>query len=180
MVTEQARWVLANTKVDPLLVAQVWGIEENECWDYLIDLNRTLNELEKTHNSQEQRDLAKEWANSLPEAYETKRRLLLERLQNATNEEEKRERLTHYKLFTNKIKSLPPEQIERAKNYPLKNLLHTNKPITNCPFHDDRTASLNIKNNFYHCHGCGETGDTIKFVMKRDNLTFKEAVMKLT
>jgi DNA primase len=103
----------------------------------------------------------------------------LERLKNAKTPEEKQQRLIHYKLFTNKLDSLTPAQIERAKQYPLKDLLGTNKNIINCPFHDDRTASLNIKNNFYHCHGCGVSGDTIKFLMEKENLSFKEAVIKL-
>lgn len=179
MVTEQAKWILTNTKVDPLKVASAWSITERECWEYMIALWQELNKEETLRDESQVRKEAREWANTLPEAYETKRQILLERLKNATSEQEKKERLTHYKLFTNKLDSLSPEQIERARNYPLKDLLHTNKTITNCPFHDDRTASLNIKNNFYHCHGCDVSGDTIDFLMERDGLTFKEAVMKL-
>jgi DNA primase len=32
---------------------------------------------------------------------------------------------------------------------------------------------------FYHCFGCGESGDVFKFVMKMDSLTFPEAVRAL-
>jgi len=180
MVTEQAKWILSNTKVDPLKVANTWDIEERECWEYIIDLHRELNIAAKARDESTVRAESRDWANSIPEAYETKRLILLERLKNAATETEKQERLTHYKLFTNRLQSLSPEQIERARNYPLKDLLHTNKSITKCPFHDDRTASLNIKNNFYHCHGCNVSGDTIDFLMKLDGLTFKEAVLKLT
>ena len=180
MVTEQAKWILANTKVDPLKVANAWSIEERECWDYIIELDQTLNLIDKERNEAEVRSDARDWANALPEAYETKRQILLERLRNAKTEIEKQERLTHYKLFTNRLQSLPPEQIERARNYPLKDLVGTNKNIAQCPFHDDRTASMNIKNNYYHCHACNLTGDTIDFLMRRDGLTFKEAVLKLT
>lgn len=179
MVTEQARWILTNTKVDPLLVAKAWGIEEQECWEYLVAFNQELNNQNNLRNETEVKNEAKDWANSLLEAYETKRNLLLERLRSAKTPEEKQERLIHYKLFTNKLDSLTPQQIERAKQYPLKDLIGTNKNITNCPFHDDRTASLNIKNNYFHCHGCGITGDTIKFLMEKDGLSFKEAVIKL-
>lgn len=180
MVTEQAKWVLANTKLDPMKVSKAWNIPERELWEYIIDLNRELNIIANQRGEVEIRQEAREWANSLPEAYETKRLVLLERLRNATTDIEKQERLTHYKLFTNRLSSLPPEQIERARNYPLKDLLNTNKNIAKCPFHDDRTASLNIKNNFYHCHGCNLSGDTIDFIMKRDGFTFKEAVLKLS
>lgn len=179
MVSKQARWVLVNTKVDPLKVANCWGITEEECWEYLIDYWAELNRQEKLRDEAGIRKQAREWAESLPEAYETKRLILLERIKSANNEDEKRERLVHYKLFTGKMDSLTPQQIERARNYPLKDLLQTNKTITNCPFHDDRTASLNIKKNFYHCHGCGANGDTIRFLQERDGLSFREAVIKL-
>ena len=50
-----------------------------------------------------------------------------------------------------------------------------------CPFHHEKTPSFNINVNkgFYHCFGCGESGDAIKFVMKYDGLTFVEAAKKL-
>ncbi len=50
-----------------------------------------------------------------------------------------------------------------------------------CPFHHEKTPSFNINETkgFYHCFGCGESGDAIKFVMKMDGLTFVEAVRKL-
>ena len=180
MVTEQARWVLRNTKVDPLKVARAWSIEENDCWEYLSNLNQELNRLEKERDETQIRKEARHWAENLDEAYDTKRLLLLERLKNATSQKEKEERFKHFKVFTGKVKTFPPEQIERARNYPLKDLIGTTKNIAKCPFHDDRTASLNIKNNYYHCHACQITGDTIDFLMRRDGLTFQEAVLKLT
>ena len=50
-----------------------------------------------------------------------------------------------------------------------------------CPFHHEKTPSFNIQpaKGFYHCFGCGESGDAIKFVQKMDGLTFPEAVKKL-
>ena len=50
-----------------------------------------------------------------------------------------------------------------------------------CPFHNEKTPSfnINVSKGFYHCFGCGESGDAIKFVMKMDGLTFAEAVKKL-
>ena len=50
-----------------------------------------------------------------------------------------------------------------------------------CPFHHEKTPSFNINETkgFYHCFGCGESGDAIKFVQKMDGLTFVEAVKKL-
>ena len=50
-----------------------------------------------------------------------------------------------------------------------------------CPFHHEKTPSFNINTarGFYHCFGCGESGDGIKFVQKQEGLTFVEAVKKL-
>ena len=50
-----------------------------------------------------------------------------------------------------------------------------------CPFHHEKTPSFHIQpaKGFYHCFGCGESGDAIKFVMKYEGLTFVEAAKKL-
>lgn len=49
-----------------------------------------------------------------------------------------------------------------------------------CPFHEEKTASMVLySGNGYHCFGCGAHGDTIDYVMKRDNLNFQEAVKYL-
>ena len=50
-----------------------------------------------------------------------------------------------------------------------------------CPFHHEKTPSFHINESkgFYHCFGCGESGDAIKFVRAMDGLTFVEAVTKL-
>lgn len=50
-----------------------------------------------------------------------------------------------------------------------------------CIFHDDSTASLyiNPEKNLFHCFGCGEGGDTLKFVMLAENCSFREALKKL-
>jgi DNA primase len=47
-----------------------------------------------------------------------------------------------------------------------------------CPFHDERTPSfsVNAENKLYHCFGCGESGDAIKFVQETDGLTFAETL----
>ncbi|MCR5414325.1 MAG: DNA primase [Kiritimatiellae bacterium] len=50
-----------------------------------------------------------------------------------------------------------------------------------CPFHNEKTPSFNINESkgFYHCFGCGESGDAIKFVQKMEGLEFVDAVKKL-
>jgi chromosome segregation ATPase len=71
------------------------------------------------------------------------------------------------------------EMIENAKNYPFSSLIELKRNMALCPFHDDRRPSLSVKNNRFHCFGCGLSGDTIKFVMLRDGLSFPEAVRLL-
>ena len=53
--------------------------------------------------------------------------------------------------------------------------------VCNCPFHNEKTPSFNVNpgKQFYHCFGCGESGDAISFVKKYENLPFQDAVKKL-
>ncbi|PXY27660.1 DNA primase [Prauserella muralis] len=50
-----------------------------------------------------------------------------------------------------------------------------------CPFHEEKTPSLNVRptHGTFHCFGCGEGGDVIKFVMQIEHLPFVEAVERL-
>ncbi|MFC5930322.1 DNA primase [Cryobacterium melibiosiphilum] len=50
-----------------------------------------------------------------------------------------------------------------------------------CPFHDERTPSFHVRPQvgFYHCFGCGESGDVYSFLQKMDHVTFSEAVERL-
>ena len=50
-----------------------------------------------------------------------------------------------------------------------------------CPFHHEKTPSFDVneENQFYHCFGCHEHGDVIKFVQKMENLPFYDAVKML-
>src|ERR1041385_8341268 len=47
-----------------------------------------------------------------------------------------------------------------------------------CPFHKEKTPSFSVHatKQFFHCFGCGESGDVFKFVQKVENVTFPEAV----
>lgn len=50
-----------------------------------------------------------------------------------------------------------------------------------CPFHGEKTPSFNVHGDkqFFHCFGCGVSGDVIKFVQLSDTLTFPDAVRQL-
>jgi len=47
-----------------------------------------------------------------------------------------------------------------------------------CPFHSEKTASFSVHatRQFYHCFGCGASGDVFSFVQKVENISFPEAV----
>ncbi|SFV55809.1 DNA primase [hydrothermal vent metagenome] len=51
----------------------------------------------------------------------------------------------------------------------------------NCPFHGEKTPSFVVSpsKQIYHCFGCGVGGDSIKFVMEMEKLTYPEAIEKL-
>jgi DNA primase len=50
-----------------------------------------------------------------------------------------------------------------------------------CPFHKEKSPSFHVnpERGFYHCFGCHESGDAIKFVTKLEGLDFLEAVRRL-
>jgi DNA primase len=47
-----------------------------------------------------------------------------------------------------------------------------------CPFHKEKSPSFSVHatRQFYHCFGCGVSGDVFSFVQKIENITFPEAV----
>ena len=47
-----------------------------------------------------------------------------------------------------------------------------------CPFHGEKTASFSVHaaRQFYHCFGCGESGDVFSFVQKIESVGFVEAL----
>ena len=47
-----------------------------------------------------------------------------------------------------------------------------------CPFHGEKTPSFNVVEDkqFYHCFGCGKSGDVFKFIEEYRGVSFMEAV----
>ena len=50
-----------------------------------------------------------------------------------------------------------------------------------CPFHGEDTPSFTVSptKQIYHCFGCSNGGDAIKFVMEYEKLTYPEAIEKI-
>jgi DNA primase len=50
-----------------------------------------------------------------------------------------------------------------------------------CPFHDERSPSFHVRPQlgYYHCFGCGESGDVYSFLQRMDHVSFTEAVERL-
>src|SRR5579871_2564209 len=50
-----------------------------------------------------------------------------------------------------------------------------------CPFHKEKTPSFSVNPDagVYHCFGCGESGDAIRFLERTEGYTFIEAVKAL-
>ncbi len=50
-----------------------------------------------------------------------------------------------------------------------------------CPFHSEKTPSFVVSpsKQIFHCFGCGASGDTIKFIMDIEKLSYPQAIEKL-
>ncbi len=50
-----------------------------------------------------------------------------------------------------------------------------------CPFHQEKTPSFHVNpsRQSYHCFGCGEGGDGIKFLMSFENLSYPDALRRI-
>ena len=63
--------------------------------------------------------------------------------------------------------------------------VHLSKAGTNylglCPFHGEKTPSFNVnfQKQFYHCFGCGKSGDVFKFLEDYKDIPFREAVKEV-
>lgn len=62
------------------------------------------------------------------------------------------------------------------------NLKEDKNNMLRCPFHEDKTASLQVNptQNKYKCHACDKKGDVIQFVQDYEKLNKHEALKKCT
>lgn len=56
-----------------------------------------------------------------------------------------------------------------------------NEPKTRirCPFHEERTPSLDVSRGLFNCFGCGASGDVFAFVGKLEGLSFVASVRRV-
>ena len=84
-------------------------------------------------------------------------------------------------------KGLDPEFLTQLKNkIDLVELIGSYVPLERkggnwwgrCPFHHEKTPSftVNADNQFYHCFGCGVSGDAITFIREIESVDFVDAV----
>lgn len=91
--------------------------------------------------------------------------------------------LEQFKRYKSKDDQL---KVQEAKQHPIHALFDGQEATYNrnikCPLHDDKTASLKLyqHNNTYYCFGCNAGGDTIDFLMRKNGVTFIQAVKWLT
>lgn len=72
------------------------------------------------------------------------------------------------------------EQIERAKQYPIKDLIKVVRKQARCLWHDDKKPSMHVyDDNHAYCYVCPRRADAIDIQMAVGNMTFIEAVKYL-
>lgn len=72
--------------------------------------------------------------------------------------------------------------IETAREYPIENLIQVNRgKMARCisPEHEDKSPSMDIRNNFCYCYSCHFSADAIKVYQILNNCTFQDAVRAL-
>lgn len=112
---------------------------------------------------------------------ELSRFLLLDTIKLLSREIKKHEAELNFQN-TRKGERITRADIERARAYPIENLLHNvRNGKTNCISgnHEDKHPSMDIRNNFVYCYSCGFQGDAILVYMKISSVNFITAVRTL-
>lgn len=158
--------------------ANLIHVEEDELAEAMEDEALFLRSIERPEV-----DLS--WIHEIPkdEINEIKRQNLLwelQELKKTPSHPDLPKLIKKIKIHTGRLQGISPEQIARACEFPLSGLIKSRMGMAVCPFHDDKTPSMDVRKNFYYCYGCGAQGNVIDFVMKTENLTFPQAVQRLT
>lgn len=80
-----------------------------------------------------------------------------------------------------KDRSLMTDELSRAKEYPIENLIHFVKHKAPCIWHKETLPSMTYypETNSVYCFGCGKHGDAVDVYRQMHNVSFKEAVKAL-
>lgn len=83
-----------------------------------------------------------------------------------------------YEYYSNPNKeTITDQDIRNARERKISDFVEVKKGgIINCPFHNEKTPSMKITKNLFHCFGCNVGGDTITFIRKLNDLDFIKAV----
>lgn len=203
MISEQDKKWITSSNFSPYVLSFIHttiGCKQEEVFAYVDDQNSFIHNEKKRYFAQRE-ILAREIKEFVAEFSDEFKKECSERHNKEQTEETKIEfeqecvayakdgdtkRLPKLQGLEKTLKSLKenvvtPDMIVKAREYPLSDLVQTNKKLfALCPFHTDTKPSLYIKNNFYHCFACQETGDVIDFYMKKNNANFVTAVTYLS
>ena len=186
--------ILADAGMQSLHIALILRIPEDSVHKYLDEEQDVIKKAEETYYEHHYQNMLKEVEALKKEIPENERRemrrvflsnkikeIKQEYLKTPTEEIKKdlKRLLLEAKIYTGEQKGFSPSEVARAREFPITRLIKNRNNMATCPFHKDNSPSLNLKNNFYYCHGCGAHGDVIDFVMKKDGLSFGQAIMKL-
>ena len=88
-------------------------------------------------------------------------------------------------LYKNKKKEYDVEELKTVSIGEIMKAIPSSetreRAMYKCPLHNDDTPSFvwYKQNNSFYCFGCGEGGDNISLLMKRDECTFVQALQQL-
>lgn len=77
-------------------------------------------------------------------------------------------------LFEAVKAAVPPRMAADRYGLPVKQ-----GSMTCCPFHDDRTPSMKLNEDYFYCFGCGASGDVVALTAQLFGLPPAEAAKKL-
>lgn len=190
------------------VIIDALGVSDQNILDVMQEENKYFESLERREELERVAQSIKEWAEEFPKEWrdERRREYLLTKIEEVRKEffdgcielAEREDDLTYWseqhlqslekqlwrmgmelKILSGKEEGITPERIAFARKHPITDFVQHRNFMALCPFHKERTPSMNIRNNYFYCHGCGETGDVIDYVMKTQNLPFRKAIEML-
>lgn len=162
-------------------ICSLLGVTEQELCEYQTEREYSFREAEnlrKVQTQEMQKDI-NEWLQE-PEMVYTRKEYLIEEAREAVKDPENPAfKALRYRIRAFLGTDVSDEQIQRAREYPIEELVQVRAGRAKCLFHDDSNPSMDVRKNFYFCYTCGAKGDVIALAQKKMGITFKEAVKLL-